>query len=517
VETSTFPKRFGPYVLLDLIGQGGMGELFLGAPLGDNRLCLIKTLKSLHLGDAEMRDRFLDEARVAVQLRHPNVCHVFEAGEADGQLFLAMEFVYGVTVLRLRSLVDGRGGALSPQTATALGVGLLAGLEAAHSAVDQSTGRALGVIHRDVSPQNAMVDVTGRVKVIDFGLAESTLKLVHTETNVVMGKIAYMAPEQARGEDVDATCDQFAAAVVLYELLARDRYYGDLPARGIWSAAGSGAFRPRAWDALPELLKPALARALAPDPQARFRTCAEFAYGLLEAMPSAGAVEMRQAIGNLVTSLQPEEIQRAHDAKALLDDLSPELRTATVEATASILVRASADVDTEPIPTLPGFDVGRSKKRSVARPVQRWRTPLLAVGAGLAIAAVLGVAGVSVLRSAEAPSSMALSASPAPKAAQPAQAPPPAVARALPPDEMKAAPAVKARASTSRAGTSKERARAQNAINELNRCNSKPPCVDEWRSAFDTRLKDARATDAQWQTIADNVEARCLPACGVPK
>src|SRR5690606_26210667 len=137
-------------------------------------------------------------------------------------------------------------------------------------------GKPLHLVHRDISPQNIMVNFEGEVKLIDFGLAQSTAKEEHTQPHMVMGKMAYMSPEQARGEVIDATADQFAVAVVLYELLVGERYYGQMNPEQIWAVAGRGDWLPPRLAALPKDLTRLLRRALDPDPRRRYPTCGDF-------------------------------------------------------------------------------------------------------------------------------------------------------------------------------------------------------------------------------------------------
>ena len=168
---------------------------------------------------------FLDEARTAADLRHPNVVQVFDVGEADGTYFLAMEYLHGQN-LRLVERTAAEGGKLLP-----LGFTLRVVLEAAqglHHAHRKSDlrGKALGIVHRDVSPQNLIVTYDGITKVVDFGIAKAQgARSMDTEAGTVRGKIAYMAPEQVRGSRLDGRLDQFALGVVLFELTTGQRLF----------------------------------------------------------------------------------------------------------------------------------------------------------------------------------------------------------------------------------------------------------------------------------------------------
>jgi len=193
---------------------------------------------------------------------------------------------------------------------------MLRGLHEAHVATDPDDGRAIGVVHRDVSPHNVMVDGVGHVKVIDFGLATSVVKQTVTESAVVLGKTAYMAPEQARGEQATAATHQYAAAIVLYELVTGERFYGDMASRAIWSVAGAGQHRPRALERVPTAVRTALVRALTAAPKKRFPSCAAFADALVQALPAATQPATTTQLGALVAALSGPEQDTVEAARA---------------------------------------------------------------------------------------------------------------------------------------------------------------------------------------------------------
>lgn len=277
-EANGFPRPFGPYLLLAALAQGGMGELMLamnGSIAGAFRLCVVKKLRADLTNDKEYVNRFVDEAKVVVQLNHANISHVFDIGRIDGQYYLAMEYVSGISVKRLMSRAAELGTTIPEDIALYIARGVLEALDYAHHHAHPFSGEPLHVVHRDVSPQNVLVSWAGEVKLIDFGLALSAMKDEHTATGAVMGKIAYMPPEQARGEEVGPACDQFAAAIVTYEMLVGERYHGDLPMHGIWAIAGMGNFPPPKWSKLPRELQIIMERALRNDPYARYPSCGD--------------------------------------------------------------------------------------------------------------------------------------------------------------------------------------------------------------------------------------------------
>jgi len=209
-----YPRKFGKYHLLGPLAQGGMGALYLavGGDRGLERLMVIKTVLP-HLADAEYVARFRDEAKVVVKLSHGNLIPVFDAGLVGGELFLAMDFVEGRDLRAVWNRCAKKQVAFPIDVAVYIVKELCRGLAYAHSFPD------LHLVHRDISPPNVLVSYTGEVKLTDFGLASSTLKIEKTAPGIIYGKVAYMSPEQARGEKLDGRSDMYAAAIVLWELL----------------------------------------------------------------------------------------------------------------------------------------------------------------------------------------------------------------------------------------------------------------------------------------------------------
>jgi len=274
-----FPRPFGQYMLLQSLAKGGMGEVFLakhGGIAGIEKFCVVKTLRSAHTDDREYVARFMDEARVVVNLNHRNICQVSDVGRVGSRYFLAMELIAGIDVRSLHERVLQAGHAVPQEVALHIACETLEALDYAHRLKDPVSGEELHLVHRDVSPQNVMINFEGEVKLIDFGLAASTKKTEKTQPNVVMGKMAYMSPEQARGDAVDRRADLFAVAVLLYELLVGERFYAGMRPNDIWSIAGYGGHQPRRMAELHPKLQVVLAAALHKDLGSRYQTCAAF-------------------------------------------------------------------------------------------------------------------------------------------------------------------------------------------------------------------------------------------------
>ena len=223
-----FPQRFGAYVLERFLASGGMAEVFV-ASRPDGRIkepIALKRMLPQMMENPEYAAMFRDEASLARRLVHPNIVRVYDAGEYDGRLFMAMEFVDGLDTASLVKKLRARQEVLGIVHALRIGVELCAGLAAAHSLTDDR-GVAMMIIHRDVSPQNILISRTGEVKVTDFGVAKATGRETNTATGSVKGKIPYMAPEQALAQHIDQRVDQFAAGIVVWELLTGTRLFHD--------------------------------------------------------------------------------------------------------------------------------------------------------------------------------------------------------------------------------------------------------------------------------------------------
>ncbi|MGC4123289.1 MAG: serine/threonine-protein kinase [Myxococcales bacterium] len=214
------PLIFGKYEVLNRIAIGGMGEIFLARQVDLDRLVILKSMLPDLAEQQGFVHQFLDEARVLATLNHPNVVSVYEAGSFQGTYYIVMEYVAGETlaVLLRASLLTGTP-LTYPVMARIIHDAAL-GLDHAHSACNMQ-GRNLGIVHRDVTPQNLMVRTDGVTKVVDFGIAMGALRQTRTASGVLKGKLPYMPPEQLQHGELDARADQWSLGVVLWECLAR--------------------------------------------------------------------------------------------------------------------------------------------------------------------------------------------------------------------------------------------------------------------------------------------------------
>ncbi len=208
----------GKYVVRRKLAEGGMAEIYLCTsvgPEGFEKEVVIKRVRQGLANDPAFVKMFVSEARLASRLNHPNVVHIYDFAKHEDTYFLAMEYVRGASLYDLRKRCKELMEPISPLLAAQIALEVCRGLGYAHRLSDG--GRSLGVVHRDVTPHNVLLSFEGAVKLTDFGIARAGARL--TSAGTLKGKFAYMSPEQARGQDVDARTDLFALGIVLWEML----------------------------------------------------------------------------------------------------------------------------------------------------------------------------------------------------------------------------------------------------------------------------------------------------------
>ncbi|MFB6264501.1 MAG: serine/threonine protein kinase, partial [Bradymonadaceae bacterium] len=221
------PTTFGEYTLIERLAVGGMAEIYRARTEGLGGFEKILVIKKLHehlTEDEDFIDMMVDEAKIAVRLNHPNIAKTFDLGCIDGHYFIVMEYIKGPDLSDIRQLQRQDREPLSTPAILFVGAEICAGLHYAHTRRGPD-GEPMNIVHRDVSPPNVMLSTEGEVKLVDFGIAKARKRIQETEHGVIKGKFHYMAPEQARGQHLDARTDVFSAGLVVYELLARKNPY----------------------------------------------------------------------------------------------------------------------------------------------------------------------------------------------------------------------------------------------------------------------------------------------------
>ncbi|MCA9622230.1 MAG: protein kinase [Myxococcales bacterium] len=333
------PERIGRYRVIDRLATGGMAEIFLGrldGPSGFQRLVVVKRALPHLARDPELVEMFLDEARTMSRLRHPNVVQVHELGEGgEHGLFLAMEYLEGESVEGLLRRLHRAGRRLDPELAVHIAAEACRGLQAAHELVDEG-GVPLGVVHRDVSPQNLFVTYDGVVKVLDFGIAKAKNHASRTEPGTVRGKFAYMSPEQCLGEALDQRSDIFSLGIVLHELLTQQRLFK----RGSHLAQMKAICEepvpsPRREDIpIPAAVAEACMQALERDRDRRWPSCKALRAALLAAVRGGRVVAPDEALRDLMHDLFADRIadKRALAAQAEAGEVTMAVPRAEVDS-----------------------------------------------------------------------------------------------------------------------------------------------------------------------------------------
>lgn len=390
MTTPATTTRLGPYELLREVGYGGMGSVYLGRRLGlggFHKWVAIKTIHPHLAKEAGFVTMFLDEARTAASMQHPNVTTVFDVGEADGTYFLAMEYLHGE---HLGVFQDT--GAIDPHLAAHTIARAAEGLHHAHEITDER-GVPRGLVHRDVSPHNIFLTYDGHVKVTDFGIARAEGRLAKTtETGRIKGKCAYMAPEQVQAQPLDRRADLFALGVVLWELTTGERLYVAPTDAQVLLAILREDPREPSWlvPDYPPALEAIVMKCLAREPDDRYASCAELA----RALDAFVATASRPVGASELAALMHERFESLRRDKDRL------LRGASTPGVANALAETVATDAPAPAST-PAITVDASPRPApsepsgpMALPTKRARGVLFA---GLGVLGIVGVVlGVSL-------------------------------------------------------------------------------------------------------------------------
>ena len=377
------PRTVGRYVLYGELAAGGMATVHFGrlsGPVGFSRTVAIKRLHPQFAKDPEFVTMFLDEARLCGRIRHPNVVPTLDVVATDGEIFIVMEYVAGEAFSKLMKTAHQRQVPIPLRVAATIMSSVLHGLHSAHQTKDEH-GRELGIVHRDVSPQNILVGSDGTTRVLDFGVAKAAGRIQTTRDGQVKGKIAYMPPEQLSGGVVSRQSDIYAASVVFWEALTGRRLFDGETEALVLVRAIEGKIDP------PSMFNPELDRAtdavvmrgLARNPEQRFATAREMALAIEQTIGLASPYE----VGEWVENVAAEEIGRRARSIA-------EIESASMNANAS-----APRIGLAPQPAEPPHS--QVSSISVSRPAistsspQKSRSFARAFGATAALLAIAGV------------------------------------------------------------------------------------------------------------------------------
>jgi len=397
------PRTLGRYELLLPLGRGGMAVVWaarLRGMRGFSKIVALKTVLPALTTSPRAQRMFLAEADIASKIKHPNVCEIFDLGEDQGVMYLVMEWIDGEALSTLARACREAGDAVPHGVAARIVAGAARGLDAAHRLRDEA-GKPYGVVHRDVSPQNILVSAEGAVKIVDFGVAKLTQRAQElTESGVIKGKVAYLAPEQVQKRDIDARADVFALGVVLYELATGAHpFKRETDLATLLEIASPDPAPPAD---VPEELAKILARALAKDPNERYPAMVDMARDLEAFAASVGCED--DAIAAFVgPRLAPLRAARAEELR-----------------------RAARDADQRPPrPAAVGATTDAAIAAPPSKPEPRSRSPLWTAAGVLVVGVAIGAVGLRASQSVrpEREASPAPSASTSATAASTATAP----------------------------------------------------------------------------------------------
>jgi len=419
-----FPAQYGKYLLIDKIAKGGMAEVFLAKQTGSKgfeRILAIKRILPQFTENAEFVSMFINEAKVAAQLSHPNIVQVFDFGQVEESYYIGMEYVMGRDLRTIMERSQKSNRPLPVDQILFIISRVCSGLEHAHKKKDLH-GNELNLVHRDISPQNILISYDGEIKLVDFGIAKAALQENETRTGILKGKLAYMSPEQAWGKVIDHRSDLFSLGIVLYECATGKRLFkGDSEINTLERVREAKFDPPRQLNgAISEQVEAAVAKSLAKEVQDRYASAAQM-QSELERCMSKPLSEIQSELAQNIHALFKEEIDKDQGrmkraALATLD--SPTVQLGVAAPSPAVSKAATP-------PLSPKLEVPKKRVGTMAI------TLFLIVGA----LGLIGVGTVVFLKKGEEPEVLVAKA-PLPIPSQPAVVappPPPPVAPAATP------------------------------------------------------------------------------------
>jgi serine/threonine-protein kinase len=371
-------QQVGRYAIFDEIAAGGMATVHLArlaGPVGFSRVVAVKRLHPHLLDDQDFKAMFLDEARLAARIRHPNVVPTLDVLVHDKELILVMEYVHGESLLALTRSARQQKTPIPLSVSVAIMVSVLHGLHAAHEALDEK-GQPLGIVHRDISPHNILAGVDGMVRVLDFGVAKALQGRTAAQPDsalppgTVKGKFSYMAPETLRGEPTTRQADLFSASVVFWELVTGHKLFGAPTEQERILKVLKGNIPPPSAivPGLPLVVDKIVLRGLSPNPLDRYETADEMAAELENMLSPAS----QRVVGEWVTKLAHEALERRSELLQQIEvsninSMPPSaLGKVQPSTTAAPSDLAALDAMSETTPITSPRSLGRSGKLAIA-------------------------------------------------------------------------------------------------------------------------------------------------------
>jgi serine/threonine protein kinase len=316
-------QRFGKYLLLSRIAQGGMAELYQAKLVGDEgfeKLIAIKKILPHLAEETSLVTAFIDEAKLAAFLQHPNIVQIYDFGSVNSTYYIAMEYLYGKDLKLITNRCKEMDLPISIENALYIATQICAGLDYAHKLKDFQ-GKPLNIIHRDIGPHNIFITYDGQVKIIDFGIAKAAIQNTKTQDGSIKGKMAYMSPEQAQGEPIDHRSDIFAMGILLYEMVTHERMFeGD--AFSVLAKVREVDYIPAGTvnKALPGELCGIIDKALAKDREQRYQSAEEMLTDLEKYMHGLSINPSYRNLSQYVKELYGEEAKSELEAIRKITD-----------------------------------------------------------------------------------------------------------------------------------------------------------------------------------------------------
>ncbi len=284
-----------------------MGKVFVAQRAGSSQLCVLKLLSTEHRDNSAVAARFRREAHLLSLMNHPHISRVLDAGAVEGSFYIALEYIGGQTLAAIRRMQQKKGGTLPPELIAIIGVDVLDGLSYAHG-YRSDDGHSIDLVHRDLSPNNIMVSYSGETKIIDFGIASSSIDDFRTSPGRILGTARYLSPEQARGQQVDHRSDLYTTAVVLWELFAFQLLVQKGPAGQVLKDIIKTPAAPleQLIPGFPRSIAKVIARGLQKDRSRRWQEADAFREALLQAATQEWNLPSRSEMGRMIAALFPK-------------------------------------------------------------------------------------------------------------------------------------------------------------------------------------------------------------------
>lgn len=342
-------EEYGSYQLLKRLATGGMAEIYLAkqsGPEGFEKLLVVKRILPHLSENEEFVKMFLDEARIAARLNHPNIAQIYNLGAVEESYFIAMEYIHGEDLRRVWKRTQELGQAMPVPLVCRVIMEICAGLDYAHNKADP-TGKPLGIVHRDISPQNVLLTFDGGVKIVDFGIAKAVIQASQTRSGVLKGKYSYMSPEQAAGKRLDRRTDIFALGVIFHELLTGSRLFKrGTDVETLTAVSECKVPAPSSVNArLSKALDDVVLRALAKDPAERYPDAVSFQIAIENWLVSHKLPSSSAHLSTFMKEIYAERLQ---------EEEASNRASAAAAVGSTVLTELSANSQDETIATLQG-------------------------------------------------------------------------------------------------------------------------------------------------------------------